>query len=61
MTKTHTEERGRIQVTTNTTDERWAAALRCCEAAVDVAEARVFLAMLGLDRGALSFSLGGAS
>lgn len=52
--KTNTEERGRIQVTTNTTDERRAAALRCCEAAVDVAEARVFLAMLGLDRGALS-------
>ena len=52
--KTNTEERGRIQVTTNTPRERRAAALRCCEAAVDVAEAREFLAMLGLDRGALS-------
>lgn len=54
MTKTHTEERGLIQVTTNTSRERRAAALRCCEAAVDVAEARMFLAMLGRDRGALS-------
>ena len=46
--KTNTEERGRIQVTANTDEERRRAALACCAHAVGLDDARMLLDALGL-------------